>query len=82
MSNGTTGVTGGVPRKPSGNDVQRGIRIPEDWLRRADQLSPLLARPGISVTTTDVLRACLLRGLESLEAELLKPAETKTPKKK
>ncbi len=73
-------VTRDVPRKPSGNDVQRAIRVPEDWIGRANALIPWIAEPGISVTTTDVLRACIRRGLEAYEAE--QRAETKTPKKK
>ncbi len=73
-------VTRRVPRKPSGNDVQRAIRLQKDWIDRADALIPWIAEPGIAVTTTDVLRACIRRGLEAYEAE--QRAETKPAKKK
>jgi hypothetical protein len=78
-----TDVSGAVPRRPSGNDVQRSIRFPEEWLRRAEALIPSLAKPGIALATSDVLRACLLRGLESFEGEQtpIAPAPKKPAKK-
>ena len=61
---------GGVPRAPSGNDSAVAIRVPDAWLKRADDLRSFLAsRPGIELTRSDILRAALARGLEALEAE-------------
>jgi predicted DNA-binding protein len=62
-------VEGGVPRPPSGNDEQIAIRLPKEWLARADKLSDFIAKPGVGVTRSDVLRAALARGLDALEDE-------------
>jgi hypothetical protein len=63
-------VQGGVPRKPSGNDSSVAIRIPDAWLKRAEALREFLAsRPGIELTKSDILRICIARGLEAIEAE-------------
>ncbi len=56
-------------RPATDNDSQLAIRVPGDWLTRADALAPLVARPGILVTRSDVLRAAMARGLDALEAE-------------
>lgn len=63
-------VSSGMPRPPSENATQIAIRIPDEWLKRADALIPLITRPGISATRTDVVRAALARGLDVLEAEI------------
>jgi hypothetical protein len=59
----------GVARPPSGNDEQIAIRLPKEWLARADKLSDFIAKPGVGVTRSDVLRAALARGLDALEEE-------------
>jgi hypothetical protein len=58
-----------MPRVPSDNTTQFALRIPAPWLRRADRLIPIMARPGVSTTRTDVIRAAIARGLEVFEAE-------------
>lgn len=67
-----TVVHAGMPRPPSANDTQIAIRLPNDWIDRADALVPLVSRPGITVTRSDVLRAALAKGLDALEAETRK----------
>lgn len=57
-----------MPRPPS-DSSQVAIRLLNAWLRRADALIPYLARPGIAVTRTDVLRAAIAKGLDAFEAE-------------
>ncbi len=61
---------GGMPRKPTGNDTPVAIRIPEAWLERVEGLRPFLAnRPGLELSKSDILRMCIARGLEAIEAE-------------
>jgi hypothetical protein len=75
-------VPSGVARPPSENSSQIAIRLPEEWLTRADALAPWITRPGIAATRSDVLRAAIARGLESLEAERATDAKSKKPAKK
>jgi hypothetical protein len=64
------GVQGGVPRQPSGNDTPVAIRVPDAWLKRAEALRDFLsARPGLELSRSDLLRICIARGLEAIEAE-------------
>jgi hypothetical protein len=70
-----------MPRPKTDNDQQIAIRVPKEWLDRAQALVPHLASPGISVTRTDVIRVALLRGLEALE-ETRDAKTTKKPTKK
>ncbi len=69
-----TVVHGGMPRPASSNDTQIAIRLPNDWLERADALVPFVSRPGIAITRSDVLRAALAKGLDALEKERPGPA--------
>jgi hypothetical protein len=62
-------LQGGVPRPASPNDSSIALRLPEGWLKRAENLIEFLSTPGIAVTRSDVLRAALARGLEALEAD-------------
>lgn len=71
-------VQGGMARPPSENSTQIAIRMPDEWLTRADTLIPWITRPGIAATRTDVIRAAIARGLAALEAE--HAAETKAKK--
>lgn len=57
-----------MPRPPS-NAVQVALRVPADWLPRADRLIASVSAAGVSATRTDVLRAAIARGLDELEAE-------------
>jgi len=69
-------LQGGVPRPPSGNDEQIALRLPKEWTARADRLRDrgVIAKPGVGVTRSDVLRAAIARGLEALEADADAPA--------
>jgi hypothetical protein len=69
-----------MPRPPSENTTQIALRIPDDWIARADALIPWITRPGISATRTDVLRAAIARGLDALEADRREESK-KTAKK-
>ena len=68
-SNGRIAVQRGVPRPPS-TAKQIAIRIPAACLQQADDLVPLLERPGFQTTRSDVLRAAIIRGLEVMREEL------------
>jgi Arc/MetJ-type ribon-helix-helix transcriptional regulator len=56
-------------RPATENDQQIAIRLPAEWLARADKLIPALTTPGLAVSRSDVLRAALARGLDALERE-------------
>jgi Arc/MetJ-type ribon-helix-helix transcriptional regulator len=69
-----------MPRPPS-DAVQIALRLPKSFLAQADELAPLLSRPGFEASRSDALRAALARGLESLLNELAsvpKPAALRT----
>ena len=68
-----TMVSSAVPRPPSANDEQIAIRLPKEWIERADKLRDVIAAPGVGVTRSDVLRAALARGLNVLEEEREQP---------
>ena len=61
--------TSPMPRPPS-DAVQIAIRVPQEWLARADKLIPSVARPGVQATRTDVFRAAIASGLSALEADI------------
>ncbi|MFI5301352.1 MAG: hypothetical protein ACHREM_24975 [Polyangiales bacterium] len=73
-----TQVSTGMPRAKSENDTQIALKLPADWLARADALIAWVSRPGMGTTRTDVVRAAFVRGLEALEAE--RAADTKAKK--
>ena len=50
--------------------VQTAIRVPADWMPRLQAIAGRLSRPGLALTTSDALRACLAEGMAKLEAEL------------
>jgi len=62
-----------MPRPPSQNAVQISIRVPPEWLQRADAIAAKMARPGLEMTRADVLRMALVQGLDSVEREVKKP---------
>jgi hypothetical protein len=70
-----------MPRPASDNTFQVAFKVPETWIDTADKIAALMSRPGITTTRTDALRAALIRGLDSLEAELA-PATGKSRKGK
>ena len=57
-----------MPRPKTGR-LQVCLRLDPEWLDRADELSVSLARPGLTVTRTDVLRVAVEQGLRLLEKE-------------
>jgi hypothetical protein len=56
-------------RPATENDQQIAIRLPAEWLMRADKLIPALSTAGVTVSRSDVLRAALARGLDAMERE-------------
>jgi hypothetical protein len=57
-----------VPRPPS-DTVQVAIRIPREWLAKADELAKRISRPGVTMSRTDALRAAIAAGFTVLEGE-------------
>jgi hypothetical protein len=49
--------------------VQITIRVPVQWVARADALARRFSRPGTPASRSMALRDALLRGIETLEAE-------------
>jgi len=63
-----------MPRHASENTTAFTIKMPEEWLERAQKLAAATNRHGVlgtaimgHVTQTDVLRAAIETGLEQLE---------------
>lgn len=48
---------------------QISLRIPTAWLKEAEEISKLIAKPGIEPTRADTLRYAIARGFEVLRAE-------------
>ena len=65
-----------VPRPPS-DTVQVAIRIPREWLAKADELAKRISRPGVTMSRTDALRAAIAAGFAALEGEGESPAAAK-----
>ncbi len=54
-----------MPRPPS-DSVQIALRVPPDWLNKADAVAAKISLPGMTATRTDALRAAMALGLETL----------------
>ena len=54
-------------RKKSGT-TQITVRVPSEWLPRAEELAKKLSQPGIPANRVDAFRACIATGFETLEA--------------
>jgi hypothetical protein len=67
-----------VPRPPS-DTVQIAIRVPRDWMARADDLAKRLSRPGVTMSRTDAFRAAIASGFDAL-ADEAKP-KPRSPKR-
>lgn len=65
-----TAVVQDVARPSKGNSAQVALRLPPDWLERADKVATALSRPGFEASRADALRAAIAKGLEALEVEL------------
>jgi hypothetical protein len=44
--------------------------VPSEWLEEAERLAAKMARPGMTSTRSDVLRAAIAKGLDALRAEV------------
>ncbi|HEY1696179.1 MAG TPA: hypothetical protein VGG39_28625 [Polyangiaceae bacterium] len=64
-----------MPRPPSENTFQVTFKIPDAWIKMADELAASMAVPGVTITRTDALRAALAEGLERMHAEKVKGAK-------
>jgi hypothetical protein len=58
-----------MPRPPSENTFQVTFKIPDSWVKKADDVASAMSRPGVTLTRTDALRAALAKGLEVLATE-------------
>jgi len=58
-----------APTAADANDEQVTVRIPAHLLDRIDKQRHDMAEksPGVAIKRSDVLRACILRGLDALE---------------
>lgn len=54
-------------------DLQFTLRLSTEMLERARTLARALSKPPRSVTTSEVLRYAVTRGLDALQKEQLKP---------
>jgi len=59
--------------------VQITIRVPVEWVARADALAARFARPGTPANRSLALRDALLRGIAALEAEAAPPKTPRAP---
>lgn len=46
-----------------------GLRLSPDWLSQADDLAVRLARPGETLSRSDILRMAIAQGLKSLRGK-------------
>lgn len=72
------------PAKAASPHVQITLRVPIDWLPRADALAAALSQPGLELSRTDAMRRALAEGLEALERQhnVQKEPSPKPTKKK
>ena len=68
-----------VPRPPS-DTVQIAIRVPREWLTRADEIAKVISRPGVTMSRTDAFRAAIAAGFETLSEPPI--AASKKPRKR
>ena len=59
------------------------VRLPKDWVDRADALKGFLegGRPGLDLSRSDIMRMVFAKGLEALEAESGDTKQAKRPRK-
>jgi hypothetical protein len=57
-----------VPRPPS-DTVQIAIRVPREWMAKADELATRISRPGVTMSRTDAFRAAIAAGFDALADE-------------
>lgn len=59
--------------------TQITLRVPVEWVVRADALARRLSRPGTPASRSVALRDALLRGIEALEEEGTPTTSPRTP---
>jgi hypothetical protein len=64
---------GPVGRPKTANTRQIVVRVTPEMWERLSALVPVVARPGIAATVSDVVRAALEEGVNALEADQRKP---------
>jgi hypothetical protein len=69
-----------MPAPKTTPHVQVTLRIPVDWLERADALAAALSEPGMEISRTDAMRRALAEGLLKLE-ERFRPQPAPEPAK-
>jgi len=69
----------GMSRPPS-DAIQIAIRVPADWLKKADLVAAQISQPGFQASRTDGFRAALARGFEVFLGEA--PHDGKKPASK
>jgi hypothetical protein len=66
-----------MPRKAKAT-VQLVVRVPSEWVRRADALTDQVMPIGVEITRTDVVRMAIAEGLDTLEMRRKKTAKGAT----
>ncbi|HEY5377887.1 MAG TPA: hypothetical protein VIK01_29600 [Polyangiaceae bacterium] len=66
--------------RPPSDAIQIAIRVPADWLKKADQVAAEISQPGFQASRTDGFRAALARGFDAFLGEA--PADGKKPSRK
>ncbi len=62
-----------MKKKPAASAAQTALRLPDEFLTRADKLCVRIANdPMVRVTRSAVLKMAISRGLDALEAEYSK----------
>jgi hypothetical protein len=51
--------------RPPSDAIQIAIRVPADWLKKADQVAAEISQPGFQASRTDGFRAALARGFDA-----------------
>jgi hypothetical protein len=71
-----------MPRSPSENTFQVAFKIPEEWVKMADELAGFMSMPGVQMTRTDALRAALSVGLRRLHENYAKAERPEKTRKR
>lgn len=70
-----------MPHPQSDNRFQVAIMIPDAWMKMVNDIAAPMARPSLSITRVDALRAALADGLQPMcEREVKRPRTTKPAK--
>ena len=58
-----------MPRKKTKVTIQFAVRVPSEWMTRADALIDSVMPAGVEITRSDVMRMAIAEGLNTLEAQ-------------